>query len=129
MVTVTSHEIIDRLNTLLRGELAAMESYRQAAEDSETDERIPALRALEEEHREAAEALRQQIATLGGAALDQDAPASSELSLNEVEEESISNYEAILQDAELDPETRALLQHHLLPKARAHVPIVREHLN
>jgi len=135
----TPHPLLDRLNALLRGELTAMTTYRRAAEEQSHY----ALRALEEEHREAAEALREHIAALGGQPAENTGiwgvwaraveglakrlgRGAQALALREGEEHGIRTYENALLEDELDPETRALIQSHLLPKAQAHLSVLHD---
>src|SRR5262245_16837462 len=66
--SMNSDATIATLNSLLRGELAAVETYRQALEKVEADDagKAASLRSLEAEHREAARQLRDQVVRLGG---------------------------------------------------------------
>jgi len=58
---------LDALNTLLRGELSAVETYKQALEklDGELEVR-PALRTCLQSHQQRAQRLREVVASLGG---------------------------------------------------------------
>ena len=57
---------INRLNSLLRGELAATETYQQAMTKIGNDPHAADLRKLHAEHRAAANTLRQHVHGHGG---------------------------------------------------------------
>ena len=57
---------IDCLNSLLRGELAATETYQQAIAIMDGTSHAGGLRRLHVEHREAANMLRQHVRQCGG---------------------------------------------------------------
>src|SRR5260370_11414084 len=59
-------EQIHTLNELLRGEIAAVETYQQAMEKIGSDPGAAGLRQLHDEHREAANTLRQHIHSHAG---------------------------------------------------------------
>src|SRR5262245_52104185 len=64
MATVT--ERTDTLNNLLRGELSAVETYRQALGKVGNEPDAAELRLIASEHREAADMLRRHILSRGG---------------------------------------------------------------
>jgi hypothetical protein len=57
---------IDTLNSLLRGELAATETYQQALATMANDLRAGDVRRIHEEHRSAANTLCQEVHRMGG---------------------------------------------------------------
>jgi len=66
--------IVSQLNSLLRGEISAAETYKQAI-DKVDDKKNSAndatlLRQIQEEHGRAAQGIRQRIQELGGEAAD-----------------------------------------------------------
>ena len=68
MATVSLDKAVDQLNSLLRGEISAVETYKQAikkVDDEHTSDAL-ALRAMAQEHGEHAQALREEIRRLGG---------------------------------------------------------------
>ena len=66
MVTATS-STIDTLNSLLRGEIAATETYQRASSTRSAPTRAAAeLRRIHAEHRQAANTLRQHVHAYGG---------------------------------------------------------------
>ena len=66
-------EGVDQLNSLLRGEISAAETYRMAIDkvaDSDKAANAGLLREIQEEHGRAAQGLRDRIRELGGEASD-----------------------------------------------------------
>src|SRR5688572_24562249 len=61
-----AHTTIDTLNSLLRGELAAVETYQQALAKLGDTKGAAELRRVHAEHRAAADALRQHVHQHGG---------------------------------------------------------------
>jgi len=59
-------KVTDRLNSLLRGELSATETYQQALAKLGNTKGAPELRRVHAEHREAANTLRKHIHEHGG---------------------------------------------------------------
>src|SRR5437879_6012987 len=62
----TTQHMTDSLNSLLRGELSATETYQQAMAKMGNDRGVIDLRELHADHREAANALREHIHQHGG---------------------------------------------------------------
>ena len=62
----TTKTAVDTLNSLLRGELAATETYQQALDKVGNDSRASELRQIHIDHREAANTLRQHVHKMGG---------------------------------------------------------------
>ena len=65
--------IVTQLNSLLRGEISAAETYKQAIDkvtDSARAGEAQSLRMIQEEHGRAAQSIRQRIRELGGEAVD-----------------------------------------------------------
>ena len=77
MATATT-TTIDTLNSLLRGELAATETYQQALAKVGNEPGAEDLRRIHREHRETANELRQHIHSHGGKP-DQDSGAGARL--------------------------------------------------
>lgn len=138
MPTVSVDERVDQLNSLLRGEVSAVETYKQAIEKV-GDEHVTdamALRAIAQEHGEHAQALRQEVRRLGGEPDDSSGAwgawakavegtaklfgdASALNALKEGEEHGLKDYEEALGDVE-EP-TRALLMSRLIPAQQRHI--------
>jgi uncharacterized protein (TIGR02284 family) len=130
----------DTLNSLLRGELSATETYQQALSKLEGTQGYDDLKCIHQEHREAANTLRQQVHHYGakpdqgsglwGAfvkAVEGIAKAfgtgAALKALKEGEEHGMKEYEKALKD-NLPPECRALIESTLLPQTREHIPIL-----
>src|SRR5262245_51583944 len=65
-IVMRTGEQVNSLNELLRGELAATETYQQAMATVGSGPGAGELRQLRDEHREAANTLRQHVHTHGG---------------------------------------------------------------
>ena len=136
IATKTAH--IDRLNSLLRGEIAATETYQQALAKVGNEPEAMQLRRIHAEHREAANTLRQHVHSHGGKP-DQDSGAwgmfaktvegaakifgdtAALKALKEGEEHGVKQYEEALKDAELPADCQTLIRTMLLPQTREHV--------
>ena len=129
------------LNELLRGEIAAVETYQQAMEKIGNDPGAAELRLLHDQHRDAANTLRLHIrdhngtpdhgsgawgtwakTVTGVAKLFGDTAALK--ALKEGEEHGIKNYEKALEDKALPEECKNLIRTSLLSQTRAHLPIL-----
>jgi uncharacterized protein (TIGR02284 family) len=131
----------DILNRLLRGELAATETYQQALAKVGSEPRAADLRRIHDEHRSAANELRMHIHQHGGKP-DQHSggwgawaktvegaakifgDASAVKALKEGEEHGVKDYEAALADANLPGDCKELIRNHLLPQTRSHIPVL-----
>jgi len=127
----------DLLNSLLRGELAATETYQQALPKLEGTPGYEELRHIHKEHREAANTLRQHVHKVEGRP-DQGSGAwgafakavegtakvfgvdAALKALKEGEEHGIKEYGEALDDG-LPSECRNLIETTLLPQTRAHI--------
>jgi uncharacterized protein (TIGR02284 family) len=137
MATHTS-TAVDTLNSLLRGEIAATETYQQALEKVGDEPGANALRQIHVDHREAANSLRQCVHKAGGKP-DQDSgtwgtfakavEGTAKLfgntaalkALKEGEEHGVNSYENALEDEDLPAECRTLVTGKLLPQTRQHI--------
>ena len=128
----------DNLNSLLRGELAATETYQQALAKVGTETWAAPLRKIHEDHRAAANTLRQHVHGFGGKP-DQDSGAwgafaktvegtaklfgntAALKALKEGEEHGIHTYEDALLDQDVAEECKTLIRSTLLPQTREHI--------
>ncbi|HVE14095.1 MAG TPA: CBS domain-containing protein [Elusimicrobiota bacterium] len=130
-----------QVDSLVRDELSAIETYDDALTKVEDGERALELRRIEGEHREAAALLKDYMLQKG-----MEAPRSSGLwgawakavektakvfgnkaaikALKEGEEHGIHDYEDALLDDDLDAQIKQLIGSKLLPQTRAHVPVL-----
>lgn len=134
---------IRQLDSLLRGEISATETYRMAI-DSVTDDTghsddLQLLRQLQEDHGRAAQSLRARIRELGGEASDASGPwgawakltqatanlfgdTASLKSLKEGEEHGLKDY---LEAAdEVDSTSRMLIENQLIPQQEQHIDLL-----
>ena len=142
----TKHERTDPLNSLLRGELSAVETYQQALDKVGNDPNAYELRRIASEHREAADTLRQHILQRGGQPAENSGAwgtwakavegtakvfgnTAAMKALKEGEEHGIKDYESALKNTDLDTECRTLISSTLLPRTRAHIPVLDRFLS
>jgi uncharacterized protein (TIGR02284 family) len=129
------------LNRLLRGELAAVETYQQALEKLKDAPEATELQAVLTDHRNTVNVLRKQVADSGGtpddssgawgawakfiegAAIKLGNTAALE-ALRQGEQHGIKEYERAYEDDELDTASRGLIRNQLLPQARSHIPVL-----
>src|SRR5262249_29872104 len=132
---------VSTLNALLRGELAAAETYQQALARVGAGAGSAQLRQLHDEHVRAANTLRQHIHQKGGKP-DQGSGAwgafaravegaaklfgntAARKALKEGEEHGAKAYEDALRDKDLPADSQDLIRSTLLPQTRAHIPII-----
>jgi len=129
---------IDALNALLRGEVAAVETYDQVIAKFTGQPQAVELQRIRDEHTEAAAVLRERVRHFGGdpsegsgvwgkltAAITGTAkifgPAAALGTLKQGEEYGIGQYENALTDPEIDAEDKDLIRYRLLPRCHNHV--------
>jgi len=141
MATVSVDKSVDQLNSLLRGEISAVETYQQAIEKvgDEHASDAAALRAIAHEHGEDARALRKAIEQLGGEADDSSGAwgawaktvqgvaklfgdASALKALKEGEEHGLKDYEEAVDD--VDDASRTLIVSRLIPNQKRHIATI-----
>lgn len=133
------------ISYLVKDELAAVETYRQALEKVGSGPAGLDLRRIEEEHEEAARLLQKRMRDMGrtppstpglwgafaeaveGAAKLFGSKAALK-ALKEGEEHGIHDYEDALEDEAVPPEVKELISTTLLPRTRAHLPVLDRHL-
>ena len=132
---------VNSLNSLLRGELSAVETYEQALAKLDDTKGSNELRRIHEEHQEAVSTLRQHVHQHGGqphqgsgawGAFARAVEGTAKLlgndaalkALKEGEEHGIKQYEAILQNAEMPADCKAVISSTLLPRTRQHIPVL-----
>jgi hypothetical protein len=138
--TAEHHTVIcdvDVLNALLRGEVAAVETYDQVIAKFGGQPQAVELQRMRNEHDESAAVLRERVRHLGGdpsegsgawgkltAAITGAAkifgPAAALRALKQGEEFGIGQYENALADPEVDADDTELIRFRLLPRSRAH---------
>jgi len=129
---------IDTLNSLLRCQLAAVETYDQAINKFEDQRVLADLQTIREEHLQAEILLREKVLQLGGepvedaelwgacaAAMAGEAnavgPATALSALRQGEEHSINEFEDSLKHENINTDCKNLIRTNLLPASRQHV--------
>jgi uncharacterized protein (TIGR02284 family) len=137
-------EAVRQLNSLLRGEISAAETYKMAIDkvaDGNTSGLASAglLREIQEEHGRAAQGLRDRIRELGGEASDSSGAwgawaktvqgtmnlfgdASALKSLKEGEEHGLKDYQEAVDD--VDATTAQLIANQLIPAQQRHINLL-----
>jgi len=137
---MNQQKIVDNLNSLLRGELAATETYQQAMDKVGNEPGASEISAIHADHRETANEFRQHVHHFGGKP-DQGSGAWGAFSkaiegtakifgktaalkaLKEGEEQGISSYESALQDRDMPAECQTLIRGSMT-RCRSHVQML-----
>lgn len=131
----------DTLSALLRGELAAVETYQLALDKLAGGPGTAELRQILTDHREAAIDLRQHIQLAGGAADDSSGVwgafakaveglatllgnATAFAALRQGEESGAKAYQRALASEEISPASRTLIHSKLLPRTQGHLSML-----
>jgi len=143
-----SGEAVRQLNSLLRGEISAAETYRNVLDkvrDGDHAQDAGLLRQIQEEHGRAAQSLRDRIRELGGEASDnsgawgvwaQAVQGTMSLfggdmgalkALKEGEEHGLKDYEEAIDD--VDASSAQLMQNQLIPAQQRHVNLLDQLLS
>ncbi|MCW1924742.1 PA2169 family four-helix-bundle protein [Luteolibacter arcticus] len=133
-----THECIDVCNSLLKGELSAIETYNQALEKFEGETERTALRAIAGDHEKSASRLREHLSDMGAeAATDSGAWGSfakavegtakllgespALAALQQGEEHGVNEYEEALSNPDVMDEIKAVIRQELLPPLSGHI--------
>ncbi|WP_367872088.1 DUF2383 domain-containing protein [Luteolibacter sp. Populi] len=131
-------ECIEVCNSLLRGELSAIETYTQAIAKFDGDPERRALEAIRDDHERSADRLRDHLADMGAtAATDSGAWGSfakavegsakvlgespALAALEQGEEHGIDEYENALRNADVMEEIKTVIRGDLLPALSEHI--------
>ena len=139
---------IDQLNSLLRGEISAAETYRMAIDKISESDSASAngglLREIQAEHGRAAQSIRDRIRELGGEAADSSGAwgvwaktvqetmnlfgdTSSLKSLKEGEEHGLKDYQQALPS--LDASSAQLVSNQYIPAQERHINLLDQLIN
>ena len=138
--TTEAADALETLNELLRGEMAAIETYRQALEAVEEGEPAETLRALRRHHRDAADVLWHHVEAHGGQPSEGSGAwgtfakavegtarllgnRAAVKALKEGEEHGLHKYEEALRGG-LPLDCELLIRETLLPRQRQHLPLL-----
>jgi rubrerythrin len=131
----------ETLNSLLRAELSAAQTYRRLLARTKWKERKDEIELIARDHQEAADLLGSEITALGG---DPDTqvstwrnleaiiegcrdPLSDPMAikaLKEGEKQDLLSYERAMNQVALEPTFKVLIHETLLPRTRAHLPVL-----
>jgi uncharacterized protein (TIGR02284 family) len=145
--TDATGEAVRQLNSLLRGEISAAETYKMAidkvAQNEVTDD-VSTLRQMQEEHGRAAQMLRGRIRALGGEASDSSGAwgawaqtvqgtmnlfgdSAALKSLKEGEEHGLKDYREALDD--VDANSADLISSEMIPLQCRHIDLLDRLIN
>ncbi len=134
----TDAKAIDHCNSLLRGEISAVETYGQAIDKFSNEPEVVILKAIRDDHRRAVTYLTDRIHSLHGLAETSSGAwgattkaiqatanffgeDSAIRSLEQGEELGQQAYESAINDADLEEETRLIVRDRLLPMVNQHI--------
>ena len=141
-------EAVRQLNSFLRGEISAAETYRmaidKAGDSAKNATNLGLLREMQEEHGRAAQAIRDRIRELGGEPSDSSGAwgawakftqgsanlfgdAAALKSLKEGEEHGLKDYEEGIDD--IDATSAELVQNQLIPAQQRHITLLDTLIN
>ena len=138
-----NQDCIDVCNRLLRGELSAVETYRQTIRKFEGDPAVTTLRQIQAEHEFAAELLRNNVLEMGGEpSADSGAwgafantvqgvakafgESSALKSLQQGEEHGLDDYEDALEDDDVMAGCKEMIRAELMPRSRQHIVALQD---
>lgn len=128
---------VEQLNSLLRGEISAVETYRMALDKLDATSTVrPEIEACMQSHQQRVIALREAVARVGGTPADSSGPwgvfakavegtarifgdKAAVGALEEGEDHGLKDYKDGLDDEDLDMQTRSLITSQLLPAQQA----------
>jgi hypothetical protein len=127
----TMKNSVDQLNSFLRGEMSAVETYNQAINKLQATSYAPQLEDCKRSHEQRVQLLKDQIRRLGGTPADASGPwgAFAKLveggaktvgekvaiaALEEGEDHGLRDYRADM--TKLDPEVRTFVEQRILPE-------------
>ncbi|MCW1917068.1 PA2169 family four-helix-bundle protein [Luteolibacter sp. GHJ8] len=138
----STEDCLDACNSLLRGELSAVETYNQAIEKFTSEKELSALEGIKADHIEAVGILRQHITDMGGepskdsgawgtfakaveggAKILGESPALAALIAGE--EHGISEYREALESSGVMEEIKVQIRSKLLPALNSHVDTLK----
>jgi uncharacterized protein (TIGR02284 family) len=141
--SITNRACIDVCNRLLRGELSAIETYRQTIEKFAGDPAATTLRQIQTDHEYAAELLRNNVLEMGGSpSIDSGAWGSLTSAVQGVaktfgesaalkglqrgEEHGLDDYEDALEDDDVMSGCKDMIRAELLSRTRQHIASLEE---
>lgn len=141
-------DTVRQLNSLLRGEISAAETYRMAIDkvvgSDDSGANVGLLREIQEEHGRAAQGIRDRIREMGGEASDSSGAwgawaktvqgamnllgdTSSLKALKEGEEHGLKDYQDAISD--IDATSAQLVRNQLIPAQQRHINLLDQLIN
>lgn len=137
-----THECIDVCNSLLRGELSAIETYTQAIAKFDSDPARSALEDIRFDHEASASRLRDHLAEMGGEAATDSGiwgefakavegsakvfgDSAALTALETGEEHGIKEYEEALRNPDVMDEIKTVIRTRLLPALTEHIATLK----
>lgn len=134
----TNSECAEVCNSLLKGEISAAETYRQALEKFEGENEANVLREMLSDHQESIGFLRENVRKMGGEPVEssgawgsfaQAVEGTSKLfgdssalsALKQGEEKGKKDYERALDNDAVDPNCKSVIRTTLIPRQEAHI--------
>ena len=128
---------ISVLNTLLGGEMAAVDTYTHTVGRFSDQMLIADLQQIRDEHGRAVRLLRDALVRFGGqpaggagqgasasaaaTAAEEISPATALASLRQGEERAVSEYQTALENSGLHPDCQRMIRTDLMPACRKHI--------
>lgn len=141
MKTTTENECVKVCNELLRSELSAVETYGQTIKKFEDDPAAVSLRAIRNEHEQAAALLRENVLAMGGQpSTDTGAwgtfvstaqgvakvfgESAALKNLRDREEHALKEYNDALANDDVMLECKDMIGRELLPRSQRHIAVL-----
>lgn len=135
-------QCIEICNSLLRGELSAVETYEQAIEKFSGDSQASPLGKIKAEHLESATVLRSHVQSMGGSPSESSGAwgtfatavegtakilgdSAALAALEQGEEHGISEYRDALEDEDVMEDIKTQIRSKLLPALESHLAILK----
>lgn len=126
------------LNSLLRGELSAVETYNQAIEKFQDNPLQSQLRSIRDEHQQAVGTWRDQVRKFGGTPSDGSGPWGTFATavtgaakvigpqtvlaaLKQGEQHGINDYKSLLDNNDVNDECKTMVRSQFLPRCERHL--------
>ena len=121
----------EKINVLVKDELAAVETYRLAMEKFGVLTGFEELRRIENDHERAAALLQAEVAERGVEPVTNSRiwRFASFKTLKRREKHAIRHYERALEDRDVDGPIKALISSQLLPSTRGHLFVLDGYLH
>ena len=133
-----NEKCIDECNSLLRGELSALETYEKAIDKAEGESDVTLLTEMRMSHQQSVQRLRDNVVAMGGEPTNdsgawgafansfqaiaglfgEDAALKS---LIQGEQHGVRDYESALENEDVMPECKEMIKNELLPRTKTNL--------